>query len=541
MNQEKAQPVNQSSQSDRVPILAIDLGTSGCKTAIVDIGRGEAKSEVLAWAFQPVQTYIEDDAAEQNPEDWWQAILKTAKQVLDETQLHQQILAVSCSCQGENTLPIDDNDEPLMRSILWMDMRGAKYIQAQVGKGLSVGGYNPSKIYRWIKYTGGAPALTGKDPSGHMLYIKHEHPDIYAKTKTFLNVPDYLCLRLTGRAVASYDSILTSWVTDNRDPSNVQYHDGLIKQLGIDKSKFPEIAPCSRVIGHLQKSVADQLKLSQQVPVVAGAIDTTACALGAGTIDDNEAHLYIGTSNWLAAHVPYKKTDISKSIASVPCALPDKYLMIALQSTAGANLQFLRDNLFFNNDGLTDLAPDDVYQRFDQLAEGSPVGASGLLYTPWLYGERCPVEDKSLRATFINLSLDHTRADVIRAVMEGVALNNKWLLEPVNGFLSKPLTQIVLTGGGAMSDLWCQIFADCLNLVIKQPKNPLHTNALGAGFIAGVGIGEMTFADIPKKVEYAKVFNPIEANVKVYNEKYQTFLKLYKAMKPIYSQLNPVK
>lgn len=520
-------------------ILAVDLGTSGCKTAIVDIGDNRHdKARVLAWAFEPCELIVEGDRAEQNPEDWWQALVKTAKHVLDDTGLHEHIAAISCSCQGENTIAIDDKQNPLMNAISWMDMRGAKHIQAVAGGALAVSGFSPNKIYNWIKFTGGAPALTGKDPAGHMLYLKNERPEIYAKTKTFLNVPDYLVMRLTGKAVASYDSILTSWVTDNRNLQHIHYMQKLIDQLGIDKAKLPPLAPCSKIVGHLKTEVAHALGLSNDVAVVAGAVDTSACAIGSGQVTDNAAHLYIGTSSWLAAHTPEKKTDIFKSIAAVPSAHPNKYLMIALQSLAGANLSFLRDNVFFAKDGLTDNAPDDCYQQFDKLAEQSPIGAKGLLYMPWLYGERSPVEDKSLRAGFVNLSLEHTRADMVRAVMEGVALNTKWLMEPVQVFLGEVLQEIVITGGGGMSDVWCQMFADVLNVRIKQPNNPLHVNALGAAFIAGIGIGAMRVEDIPHKVEYRKTYTPNPQAAMLYHEKFETCKAFYKALQPLYARLN---
>lgn len=520
-------------------ILAVDLGTSGCKTAIVDIGKTKHdKANVLAWTFEPCEIFIEGDSAEQDPEHWWQALLTTAKQVLDETGLHAHIQAVSCSCQGENTLPIDEHNQPLMRSISWMDMRGAKHIQAVAGGALAVSGFSPNKIYNWIKFTGGAPALTGKDPSGHMLYIKNERPDIYAKTKTFLNVPDYLVMRLTGKPVASYDSILTSWVTDNRNLQHIHYLKKLIDQLGIDKAKLPHLAPCSKVVGRLTSEVATALGLSKDVAVVAGALDTSACAMGSGQVADNATHLYIGTSSWLAAHTPTKKTDIFKSIAAVPSAHPDRYLMIALQSLAGANLTFLRDNVFFAQDGLSGNAPDDCYQQFDRLAAESPLGAKGLFYLPWLYGERSPVEDKTLRAGFINLTLEHTRADMVRAVMEGVALNTKWLMEPVQVFLGEVLTEIVITGGGGMSELWCQMFADVLNVRIKQPQNPIHVNALGAAFIAGIGIGAMSVDDIPHKVSYKKTYEPNPDHALLYHQKFETYKALYKALQPIYAKLN---
>lgn len=520
-------------------ILAVDLGTSGCKTAIVNLNiHNDQPANVVAWAFAPCRTLVEGDKAEQDPNDWWQAFVTTAKDVLSQTGLNQQILAICCSCQGENTLPLDADNHPLMNAISWMDMRGAKHIQAQCGGALAVSGYAPNKIYQWIKLTGGAPALTGKDPSGHMLFLKHEKPDIYHATKTFVNVPDYMVLRLTGDIVASYDSILTSWVTDNRELSNIQYAPKLIDMLGLDADKLPKLGACHQVVGTLLPAVADELSLPHSVAVMAGAVDTSACAIGSGQVADNAAHLYIGTSSWLAAHVPNKKTDVFKGIASVPCAHGSKYLMIALQSLAGANLTFLRDKVFFAEDGLTDACPDDVYQQFDDIAERSPIGAKGLMYMPWLYGERSPVEDKSLRAGWVNLSIEHDRADIIRSVMEGVALNTKWLMEPAQVFMGELIDEIVITGGGGMSALWCQIFADVLGVRIKQPKNALHVNAIGAAFIAGVGLGLMRFDDVANKVDYAHVYHPNPDAVVQYQQKYQQFLECYKALQPIYARLN---
>ena len=174
------------------------------------------------------------------------------------------------------------------------------------------------------------------------------YPRLFSK----LNALDYLNLRLTGRCLATYDSILTSWVSDNRDTSNVVYSDVLVRGCGIAREKFPEIVKCTDVIGRLRPEVATAIGLSPEVAVVAGAIDSTAAAIGSGAVRDYETHLYIGTSSWLAAHVPFKKTDIMSALASVPCAIPDRYLLIALQATAGGNLTFLRDKILYHKDEL---------------------------------------------------------------------------------------------------------------------------------------------------------------------------------------------
>jgi xylulokinase len=420
-----------------------------------------------------------------------------------------------------------------------MDMRGATHLKKQLGGLVNIDGASIDKVLRFVRLTGGMPSMTGKDPAGHMLFTRDTQPEIYAKTYKFLNVLDYLNLRLTGRFVVTFDSILTSWVTDNRDPDAVRYHDGLISTLGLDPAKLPEIVPCSEVIGTLKSDVAEELGLSQDVKVVAGSIDNTAAAIGAGAVDDFAMHLYIGTSSWMAAHVPFKKTDVFASLASVPCAVPGRYLLTALQATAGGNLTYLRDNILYHKDELLQEADvPDIFKVLDRIAERVPAGANGVTYTPWIWGERAPVDDKTVRAGLYNLSLHNTREDIIRAFLEGIAFNTRWLLKPVEKFLGRKVDGINIVGGGAQSDVWCQIFADVMNLEIRQVADPIYANARGAAWIAAVGLGEISFGNVPDLVEINQIFTPQEANRALYDERFEIFTQIYKRMSPVYQRLN---
>ena len=518
-------------------ILAVDLGTSGCKTALVS-----AAGQIVAWEFEAVTMHLlPHGGAEQNPEDWWQAFLTTARRLLHKNTIPtSQIAAVCCSTQGEGTVAVDQNGQPLMNAILWMDMRGAPHLD-QITKGpINVAGYDLFKLVRWVNVTGGAPALSGKDPAAHMLLIRDAFPEVYAKTYKFLNVLDFMNLRLSGRFVATPDSILTCWVTDNRDPAHVHYDQNLLKACGIDPAKFPQIVACDEVIGPLLPAVAAELGLATSTKVVAGSIDVTASGIGSGALEDYASHLYIGTSSWIAAHVPFKKTDVLRSIASVPCALPDRYLMIIQQSTAGGNLNFLRDKVLYHKDELIQEAHvPDVYKIMDQIALRVPAGSRGLIYTPWIYGERAPIEDRHVRAGLFNLSLNNSREDIIRAFLEGVAYNARWVLKPAEEFLGRKVTQLSLVGGGATSDVWCQIFADVLGLPIIQAKDAIQVNARGSAFIAAVGLGLLKYSDISQLIEIKARYEPNPANREVYNHTFQEFGNIYNAMKGIYKRLNP--
>jgi xylulokinase len=511
-------------------ILAVDLGTSGMKVALITVS-----GKVLGWEAEPVRLLITPDGgAEQSPDEWWAAFLSAAGRLLTREQAASpRVRAVCCSTQGEGTVPVDKNGQALGNCILWMDMRGAPHLKKQLGRA------PVAKILRFVRLTGGMPSTTGKDPAGHMLFIRETQPGIYAKTYKFLNVLDYLNLRLTGRFVATFDSILTSWVTDNRDPGAVRYHDRLIASLGLDAAKLPEIVPCSEVIGTLKPDVAETLGLSKEVRVVAGSIDNTAAAIGAGAVDDFATHLYIGTSSWMAAHVPFKKTDVLASLASVPCAVPGRYLLTALQATAGGNLTYLRDNILYHQDELLQEADvPDIFKVLDKIAERVPAGSNGVLYTPWIWGERAPVDDKTVRAGLYNLSLHNTREDIIRAFLEGIAFNTRWLLKPVEKFLGRKVERINIVGGGAQSDVWCQIFADVMNVEIRQVADPIYANARGAAWIAAVGLGEISFSDMPGMVEIRRVYTPQSANRRLYDERFDIFTQIYSQMKGVYKRLN---
>jgi xylulokinase len=517
-------------------ILAVDLGTSGCKCALVGLD-----GVVQKWAFRPVTLHIVDQVgAEQAPEDWWNAFIGSARELIGTLpDVGGEIAAICCSCQGECTVPVDRAGRPLHRAMSWIDMRGAEVIRRRAGNRMfSVSGYDPVKLLHWINRTGGAPALSGKDPAGHMAFIQETWPAIYDRTYKFLNTLDYMNLRLTGRFVATVDSILTSWVTDNRNADNIHYDRKLIAQSGIDPEKLPEIVRCTDVLGPLCSSAAEELGLSRETLVVAGAVDNSAAAIGSGAVRDGEAHLYIGTSSWIGAHVPFKKTNVFAQIASLPCAVSGRYLAVALQSSAGANLSFLCDKILFHQDEFGTVRPPDAYSILDKIAASTPPGARGLLYTPWIFGERSPVDDPSLRAGLLNMSLQHSREDVIRAFLEGVALNTRWMITPFNRFLGKPLDQITVVGGGATSDVWCQIFADILGIPIRQLESPIQANAVGAAFIGYVGTGAIFYSDIPNLTHIRHTYLPDSGKKAVYDELFETFKLAYRCLAPLYRRLN---
>ena len=476
-------------------ILSIDLGTSGPKSGLVS-----TCGQIIDTEFEPVELILlPNGGAEQRPDQWWDAVRSTARKVLAKGLVPvDDIVAVCCSTQWSGTVPVAADGSHLANAIIWMDTRGSRYIK-QISDGLlKVSGYGATKIRRWLQLTGGAPGHAGKDPLAHILYLKNEAPEIYRRTFKFLEPKDFINMKLTGRMAASYDSIALHWITDNRDINRIDYDARLLKMAGLDRERFPDLKQAVDLLGPIKPSVAEDLGLPKGVQVVMGTPDIPAAAIGSGAVGDYQGHLYIGTSSWLTCHIPFKKTDILHNMASLPSAVPGRYFIANEQETAGACLTFLRDNVVYHQDELlSEAAVANVYQLFDQIAARVPAGSDKLIFAPWLYGERTPIEDHTVRSCLFNMSLHTTREHIIRAVFEGVAYNSRWLLKTVERFVKRPMNNIHMIGGGANSAPWCQIHADVLNRTIKQIKDPILANLRGTGFLAAVALGYLQFDDIP--------------------------------------------
>lgn len=516
-------------------VLAVDLGTGGPKVALVSTG-----GDIVGCEF--VETTLElfpGGGAEQDPLEWWEAIVTGARRLLDQDLVPvDHIVAVGLTAQWSGTVAVDGAGKPLANAVIWMDTRGSRYIPQVTGARFAIQGYDVRRLPRWIRLTGGAPGHAGKDPTAHVLYLKHERPEVYEATAMFLEPVDYLGFRLTGRMAASYDSITAHWVTDNRDLTNVVYDDQLIEWSELDRGRLPDLRPTNSILGPISDEAARELGLDTDVQVVIGTGDVHSAAVGSGAVDDFEGHLYIGTSSWLTCHVPYKRTDLMHSIATIPSAIPGRYLVADEQESAGACLTFLRDNVFFADDELTTDRPDDAYAAFDRVAAQAPAGSDKVIFTPWLHGERTPVEDADVRGAFFNLSLRTTRAHLVRAVLEGVAYNSRWLLESVEKLTKRRLDPINFVGGGANSALWAQIHADVLGRTIRQVQDPIQANVRGAAFLAAMALGHLSVDDIPARVPIRATFRPDARHHALYDELFDEFTNLYKQNRKTHRRLN---
>lgn len=518
-------------------ILAVDLGTGGPKVAVVSVN-----GRIAGWAQEKNDLILlPSGGVEQDPEQWWTSIVTASRDAISRSGVPpSSIVAVAMSTQWMGTVPVGADGRHLANALIWMDSRGARHVEKIVGGGLEVPGtgYNARRLRKWLALTGGLPSRTGKDPVGHIAFLRNERPEIYSAAAYFLEPMDYLNLRLTGTVAASFDTITGYWCTDNRDLDRVAYVEELIDWAQLDPDKLPPLRPTGSILGSVTQEAAAELGIPPGVQVVTGTGDTAAAAVGSGAVADGAAHLYIGTSSWISCHVPYKKTDIFSSITSLPSGIPGRYWTATEQDVAGKAMSWLVEQVLWPDDGLGGPPPPDALDQLNKLAGSVPPGSGGTIFTPWLNGERTPVDDHWIRGGWLNVSLSTERAHLVRSVFEGVALNSRWMFEAVKKFVKDPVAELAFVGGGAQSDLWCSIHADVLGVRIHQVDEPVLANARGAALRASVALGHLRWEDVPSAVAVRNTFEPDTRNKETYDRLFDGFRATYKGTRRMYAKFN---
>ena len=504
--------------------LAIDLGTGGTK-----VGAVGGDGRVLGAAFSSVDTDLTDDGgAEQDTEQWWTGAVGAIREVVAALDEPGGCAGIGITGQWGSTVAVGSDGIALAPCVLWSDHRGGQWSKKITGGRVSVSGYAPAKIVQWLRLAGGAPNPNGADPTGHAQFLQHERQDAYRRAAALVEPVDFIGLRLTGRIAATPASMIASWLTDNRPGAAVAYNATLVELACRDRAKLPDLIATGSVLATLLPDVAAELGLPVSTPVVCGVPDLHTAAIGAGAVADFAGHIAISTTAWVSAPVPFKKTDITHQIASIPGLRAGSYLIANNHETGGAALRWLRDAVLTGGG----------YDTLTAEAGTAAPGSGGVIFCPWLSGERSPVSDENLRASFLNVSIATTRADLIRAVLEGVAYNARWLLEATEKFAGRPLDGLRLLGGGATSDLWCQIHADVIGRPIDQVADPINVNVRGAAWFAALHLGHLTLDEIAARVPTARVFEPTKSTAATFARSYSEFVRLAKAQRRMYRRLN---
>jgi len=516
--------------------LAIDLGSGSVKAAVVS-----DSGEIVANSREPIVTYLAPNGgAEQDANQWWRRAKRAAKNAVRDSGIDPElIVAVCCDSQWSVVVPVGVDGQPLTNAIHWLDTRGGRYNRKIIAGFPGVKGYGLLKLLKWIRSTGLAPTRSGVDSLGHVLYIKNEHPDIYANTHKFLEPMDFLTSRLTGRITASQKTMAPFMIVENRKWGSQHYSEALLNLAGLDREKFPELISNDGIVGPLHSDAAAELGLSSSPKVISGITDSNASAIGSGAVYDYESIIYIGTSLYMTCHVPFQKTDVAHMMTSLPSPFPSRYYLIGEQGPGGKCVEFFLNQVVYPDDVFnTGMMPDTAHLRFNIMASQSPAGSNGLVFLPWLNGSIVPEEDSNVRGGFMNLSLKTNRGDMARSIMEGIAYNNRWTKEAAEKFVRRPMPFFRFSGGGALSDLWAQIHADVLKVPIHQVEDPVNATLRGAAFAGFTALGLLDPGDIPNLVKIKRIFEPDKDRFLLYDKIYAQYRQLFKQNRKIFRALN---
>ncbi|MHA1377777.1 MAG: xylulokinase [Candidatus Helarchaeota archaeon] len=514
-------------------ILAHDMGTSGTASSLINLEGQGGNVEIVNSVIREYDViYPQLNWAEQDPVVWWKTIVNNTSDLVAKTNIDpDDIDAIIHATQMAGTLPVDKTGKPLMNCMIWMDARATN--QAKKLMDLTTTGAmlkNIFKIYKFLKITGAGPGP--KDILPKIIWVKEERPKMYADTYKFLDCKDWLLYKSTGKFITSRDCASVSWILDINEGA-MNWSEKICEIAKIDINKLPEVGDSTDIIGELSAEAANAMDLKPGIPVINGCGDMSAALVGSGAVRENEVHLYVGSSAWLISPVSRRLRKISVMTGTVLGPDPEKkYMLVAHQESAGACLKWIRDQVGKN----------ETYQDLDRFADSSSPGSHNLIFTPWMFGERTPIQDPTLRGGFFNLSLDHTRSDLIRSVLEGVAFHVKWMLIGVEELLARnkgKVKEINIIGGGASSNIWCQIFADIMEKTINSIANPFEAGSIGTALIAGVGLGQYkNFDAVKEKVKIKTSYKPQTQNKKTYDKLFKIYLKIYEKTKDICRELN---
>ena len=384
-----------------MPILAIDLGTTNIKAAIVErdgtlLGTGRRSVPMIHTA---------DDGAEQDPELVWESVLGAAEDALAALPDRSIVRGVACASQYSSIIPVGADARPVGKMVVWMDKRGGPDRLAKLPGGRAMKP-NPVQMLRWLQIHGIPPLPSGADSLAHMRWIKLARPDVYARTAAFLEPMDYVAARMSGRLLTNMCSSFMLLLTDNRR-SKFGYHPTLVKWSGLDASKLPEVVPVDQPVGKLLPEVATRLGLSAETVVFPGINDTQAGGVAASAFAGDHAGLSIGTTAVCITHVDFKRTDILNSLVSMPCPIPGQYFVMAEAGIGGGALEYFLERLVFATDEFGNHDLEEKFAALERAIEAVGPGSDGVLFLPWLTGSIAPAEDGA-RARWLSEPLvDH--------------------------------------------------------------------------------------------------------------------------------------
>ena len=501
-------------------ILAHDLGTTGNKASLYDRDGRMVASSFFGYGLElPHVNWVE-----QNPEDWWQAVCASTRQLLAAAKVQpEEIACITFSGQMMGCVVVDRQARPLRNALIWADMRAVAEAQTIID------GVGMEEAYRITGHRASSSYSGAK-----ILWVRNHQPEIFAQAHKFLHAKDFIVARLTGNFVTDYSDASGMNLYDLRAGD---WSDLILDAIGLDRAVLPELHASTDVVGEVTADVAEEVGLAAGTPVVIGGGDGCCAATGAGVVREGSAYNYIGSSSWIALATKAPILDPTMRTFTWAHLVPGMFSPCGTMQAAGGSYQWLRDNLCQpEKDAAAELnlSP---YELMNLQAESSPPGANGLLFLPYLLGERSPRWNPKARGGFIGLTMKHNRADMIRAGLEGITLNLRVILEAFQEQGAQVEAMRVI-GGGARGRTWRQIMADIYGMPVLRPALLEEATSMGAALAGGVGVG--IFPDFSVAERLASIVDTIQPNPElrpVYDRLYGVFNRAYDAFEPLFDEL----
>jgi sugar (pentulose or hexulose) kinase len=444
--------------------IGIDVGTTNLKVALVG-----ADATAVGAAQRPLAIERGSDTVEQDAARMWEQLVDAVAEV---TAAHpaeaRDVAALSVCSQYSSIVPVDAQARPVAPMLMWQDQRGTDHSFAIMAR--------HDDAFMTFAERHGIPPIGSGLSLGHILYLQLDRPEVHAATAAYLEAMDYVTARLTGRIAASQHTSFMVQCCDNRTLGATKYDDELVELAGVDATRLPPLVRVDAEIGPLRPDVAAALGLPASTVVYAPANDTAGVAVAAGALLPGRAGLAIGTTSVLVDGVADFRTDLEHQILSMPGPEVDRYVVCAENGLGGKVVEHVLERFFYALDALGDHRVDTSFAQLDAALGATTPRADGVMFLPWLNGSLAPIASGSIRGGFVNMSLETERADLVRAVVEGVAHNVAWLLPHVEAFTGERIDEITFVGGAARSARWCQVLAD----VIGRPVSPLTAPEGGA-------------------------------------------------------------
>ena len=518
-------------------VLSLEVGSSGVRSAIVDIN-----GTVVSSCLRPLDTIMGDDGAMVQDGDciWDTVKLCVVESLKSKNICVDDIQGLICSGQYASVIPVAKNGEPVGPLYLYSDHRGSEHTADFYEK-------NPKAFQDHCDKHGRLVSGSGDDPLTSMLFVRESQPEIWAKTFCFLEPMDYVQARLTGRCVANQSSSHSWMMIDNREFNNSHYEPELLAFTSLDSEKLPELVPMGSVVGTVLPEIAVELGLSRATKVIAGATDTQTLAIATGA-EKGGVGFSIGTTSvpiLFADRIdPETKNlcpfDFEKGVLTMVGPIKTDFgfhLANVETGYAGKALEWVLKTFIFANDDLGDHSVEDMFSQLDLIAGSAEPGANGLIFFPWLDGSWMPGFDSNARGGFINMSLRTTRVEAVRAVMESIAYQLRWIYPSMKDFAGRDLDAICFCGGGARSDVWAQIIADVVGVPVKQLEQPELANCRGAAMLAFHNMGLIDLLSIPQWRQVKKVYQPRPEFQERYKVMGDAFIKAHEQLQPVHQML----